>query len=132
MGKDEGICIYELSDVTGKIYKDDVNEGVILPTDLVMKATYEEVGFMNKRGLWDIKSVKECWEKTGKPPVSVRWVRTNKAHPVGIDIRCRLVARDFKGGENGRDDLFAETPPLEAKRMLLSLSLIHISEPTRR
>ena len=65
-------------------------------------------------------SVKECFAKTGKPPVSVRWVRTNKAHPVGTDIRCRLVARDFKAGEKGRDDLFAETPPLEAKRILLS------------
>jgi len=30
------------------------------------------------------------------------------------------VARDFAGGEKGRDDLFAETPPLEAKRLLLS------------
>jgi hypothetical protein len=30
-------------------------------------------------------------------------------------IRSRLVARDFKGGKDC-DDLFAETPPLEAKR----------------
>ena len=36
------------------------------------------------------------------------------------DVRCRLVGRDFKGGERGRDDLFAETLPLEAKRMLVS------------
>ena len=31
-----------------------------------------------------------------------------------------MVARDFKGGEKGRDDLFAATPPLEAKRLLIS------------
>ena len=31
-----------------------------------------------------------------------------------------MVARDFKGEDKDRDDLFAETPPLEAKRMLLS------------
>eukprot|EP00973_Karenia_brevis_P069178 9619237-Karenia_brevis.AAC.1 len=36
------------------------------------------------------------------------------------DVRCRMVAKDYKGKDNGRDDLFAETPPLEAKRMLLS------------
>ena len=35
-------------------------------------------------------------------------------------VRCRLVARDLKGGDKGRDDLFAETPPLEGKRLLLS------------
>eukprot|EP00973_Karenia_brevis_P021591 2968281-Karenia_brevis.AAC.1 len=31
-----------------------------------------------------------------------------------------MVAKDYKGKDKGRDDLFAETPPLEAKRMLLS------------
>ena len=31
-----------------------------------------------------------------------------------------MVARDFKGGDKDRDDLFAETPPLEAKRMIIS------------
>ena len=30
------------------------------------------------------------------------------------------MARDFKGNDKGRDDLFAATPPLEAERMLLS------------
>ena len=36
-------------------------------------------------------------------------------------IRCRLVARDFKPrGEKDREDLFAATPPLELKRMLIS------------
>jgi hypothetical protein len=82
----------------------------------------EEVGFMNKRKLWDVRTIKECWEKTGKPPVSVRRVDTNKGgwDLVSMLIRSRLVARDFKGGDKDRDDLFAEIPPLEAKRMLLS------------
>ena len=35
-------------------------------------------------------------------------------------IRSRLVARDFKGNDKDRDELFAGTPPLEAKRMLFS------------
>ena len=30
------------------------------------------------------------------------------------------MARDFKGGDKDRDDLFAEAPPSEAKRILLS------------
>ena len=31
-----------------------------------------------------------------------------------------MAARDSKGEDKGRDDLFAATAPLEAKRMLLS------------
>ena len=35
-------------------------------------------------------------------------------------VRCRLLARDFKGKDKGMNDLFAETPPLEAKKIILS------------
>ena len=35
-------------------------------------------------------------------------------------FRSGLVARDFKGADKDRDDLFAGTPPLQAKRMLFS------------
>eukprot|EP00973_Karenia_brevis_P046301 6420473-Karenia_brevis.AAC.1 len=37
-----------------------------------------------------------------------------------FDVRSRMVAKNYKGKDKGRDDLFAETPPLEAKRMLFS------------
>eukprot|EP00973_Karenia_brevis_P063887 8881083-Karenia_brevis.AAC.1 len=36
------------------------------------------------------------------------------------ELRSRMVARSFKGGDKDRDDLFAETPPMEAKRLLMS------------
>ena len=49
---------------------------------------------------------------------SVRWVDVWKEAP--REVRCRLVARDFKGGDKDRDDLFAATPPWEAVRMLMS------------
>ena len=52
-------------------------------------------------------------EKTGKAPVTVRWADVLKA----TGIRSRLVARDFKGGDKDRDDLFAATPPLEGIRL---------------
>ncbi len=94
---------------------DDVNGGVLNLKD-VMAARHEEVGYMQGRNIWSLKPIQECWDKTGKDPVSVRWVDTDK----GDLIRSRLVARDFKGQDKDRDDLFAETPPLEAKRMLIS------------
>ena len=32
---------------------------------------------MEGRKIWDLRTVAECIEKTGKPPVSVRWVDAN-------------------------------------------------------
>ena len=71
---------------------------------------------MVKRGIWKVRPTTESWETLGKAPESVRWVDTLKSD----GVRSRQVARDFKGGDNDRDDLFAATPPLESKRMLLS------------
>ena len=66
-------------------------------------ARKEEIDFMRTRNIWGLAPVSECWEKTDKAPVSVRWVDTNKG---GIDemlIRSRLVARDFQGRDNDRE-----------------------------
>ena len=98
---------------------DDVHGGT-MPADKVEEARDEEVTYMQKRKIWSEKSIEECWRITGKEPVSVRWVDTNKGGPGEMVVRCRLVARDFKGGDKDRDDLFAETPPLEGKRLLIS------------
>ena len=75
---------------------------------------------MQGRNIWTLRPTRECWELTGKAPVSVRWVDTNKGGLIEWIIRSRLVARDFKGGDSDRDDLFAGTPPLEAIGMILS------------
>ena len=77
---------------------------------------------MRKIQLYDVVESAECWEKAGTPPVTTKWVRVNKGTPEVPDVRCRLVARDFKPkGEKDRSEIFAAMP----------LSLIHISEPTR-
>ena len=60
---------------------------------------------------------KEAWDKTGRGSVSVEWVDTDNG---GGNIRCRLVARDFKTKDSCREDLFAATPPLELLRVMLS------------
>jgi hypothetical protein len=99
---------------------DDVHGGEIAVKDL-RKARKEEVDFMVKRKIWTEVPMSACWEKSGKAPVSVRWVDVNKGTQEDPEIRCRLVARDFKGKhDKDREDLFAATPPLEAKRALFS------------
>eukprot|EP00973_Karenia_brevis_P051171 7107772-Karenia_brevis.AAC.1 len=51
----------------------------------------------------------------------MRWVVTNKAHMKGtFEVRSRMVAMNFNGGDRDRDDLVAETSPLEARRLLMS------------
>ena len=44
---------------------DDVHGGE-LPYDKVKAAREEEIGFMEERGIWTLKPISECWEKTGK------------------------------------------------------------------
>ena len=94
---------------------DDVNGGELDAGD-VREARKEEVEYMESRRIWDVKPTSECWDKLGKAPVGVRWVDSRKSS----GVRSRLVARDFKGKDNDRDDLFAATPPLEGIRLLLS------------
>ena len=81
----------------------------------------EEVEYMKSRNIWREVDVDESWAKTGRGPVSVRWVDTDKGTEGVPNIRCRLVARDFKSRDDrDREDLFAATPPLELLKCLLS------------
>ena len=57
--------------------RDDVKGGE-LPIGKVKEARREEMVFIQGRKLWDLKPVEECWEKLGKPLLSMRWVDTNK------------------------------------------------------
>ena len=76
--------------------------------------------YMKARTL-DIVRKKECWEKTGKVPISTKWADTDKTHgEKEIRVRSRLVARDFKTrGERNREDSYCAPPPLELLRFLV-------------
>ena len=95
---------------------DDVRGGWLDMAE-VRKARMEEVGYMQKEQLWDVVQRQQA---EGQRIVSVKWVDTNKGSDDKPEIRCRLVARDFKGHDKDREDLFAATPPWELKRVLMS------------
>ena len=86
---------------------DDIH-GTQLPMAQVREARHEEMSHM-KNHTFDIVKRKECYERTGKAPISTRWIDTDKSHGQGImEVRSRFVARDFKKrGEKDREDLSA-------------------------
>ena len=93
-----------------------------LDPHLVELARADEVKGVFKHKLFDKVPIQECWNNTNAKPVSTRWVDTNKSDDVEPDYRSRWVGREFKGKDNDRDDLFAATPPLEAKKALIALA----------
>ena len=100
-------------------FVDDLT-GQPLDPILCRAARRKEMDLIKDKGLWVKRTIKECWERTRAPPVTVRWVETNKGDDVTPNIRSRLVARQIRGP--GQDAVFAPTPPLEALRTVLSLA----------
>ena len=81
------------------------------------KARGEEIIEFHKHGVYRKVPIRESWEKTGKAPLAIRWIDINKGDAENEEYRSRLVAKEIKMDK--REDLFAATPPLEAKKLLL-------------
>ena len=76
---------------------------------------------MYRRQVWVEKYIEDCFRDIGKPPIPVRWVKTNKGDELHPNIRCRLVAKHLAAKYGGKDmeDLFAAMPPFEMVKALL-------------
>ena len=116
--------VEQRADEMDEFADDDPDDQLELNPENVAAARAEEVAYMEERGLWDVVPVPH-----GVHPVSVRWVDVVKGDG---STRSRLVARDFRGKDHGRDDLFAATPPLEAFRMVLSRAATETPSRRRR
>ena len=103
---------------TGGEFRDAVT-GKALPTHLVKKARAEEVAFFRSKPVYQKVPRAQCFARTGKPPIRVKWVDVNKGDEVQPEIRSRLVAMEFNTGQRS-EHWWAGTPPLEALRLLLS------------
>ena len=113
------------------VFVDDIYN-VPLNPQLVMAARADEVKGVYNHKLFDKVPIKECWDETGARPVSTRWVDINKGDDEHPDCRSRWVGREFKGKDNDRDDLFAATPPLEAKKALIARAACQKGVDTKR
>ena len=97
---------------------DDVS-GVKLNSKKVKAAREEEIGYFRKKGVYTKITRKEA-EQMGCKVVKVRWIDINKGDEANPVYRSRLVAKEFREGENDEENLFAGTPPLEALKLLIS------------
>ena len=88
--KDEGLQEHEEAGGDGMT----VFEAVCwLDREKVREARMEEVGYMKTKLLWDEVSRSDA---SGHRIVSGKWVDTNRGTENKPEIRCRLVARDFR------------------------------------
>ena len=64
--------------------------------------------------------VSECHKRTGKAPISVRWIDINGGDEEKPNYRSRLVAREIN--IHKREDLFAAIPPLVTLKLIISIA----------
>ena len=111
-------------------YVDDIT-GQPLSPELCKKARATDFDYFRRREVWTLRKVNEALTRTGKPPISVRWVEVSKGDDVNPKIRSRLVEREIR--MKGEEAIFAPTPPLESRRMVLSHAAMRPpSSPMRR
>ena len=69
--------------------------------------------------------ISEYVRMTGKQPIGSKWIDINKGDAKSPNYRSRLVAKEIKRGPS--DEMFAATPPLEAKKSLFSMAMSQFS-----
>ena len=60
----------------------------------------------------------ECYKATGRAPIGVWWIDTNKGDRARPTYRSRLVAKEYR--VEAKLELFTATPPTECVRPLAS------------
>ncbi len=108
-------------------YRDDLT-GQVLKDALVKEARAKELAFFYSKRVWLKTPKSHARAKSGRPPISVRWVDVNKGDDMHPNYRSRLVARQIKALDQSGQSFFAPAPPLEALRTVLSLAATSIGK----
>ena len=115
-------------------FKDSVT-GQQLEPALVRAARKLEMEYFESKQVWETRPRAEALARTGKAPISVRWIDTNTGDDDSPNYRSRLVAREIR--RKDENPMFAPTPPLESLRTVVSLAATnargmppHVRDPT--
>lgn len=95
--------------------------GEALKTQLVLKPRKEEMDKYFSHNANEKVPIEESHKVTGKGQIGSRWIDINKGDDVNPDYRSRLIAK--KINRSPSDEMFAATPPLEAKKMPFSMAM---------
>ena len=123
--EDDGVVDHHEDYLTDEEFDDDVNGGVLDPR-LVRAAREEELRWLRRRNTWTKVPWDQAISESGKQPISLRWVDTNKGDDQRPDYRSRLVVREIRRGKSRvlpDAQLFSSMPPLEALKTLCSLNM---------
>jgi hypothetical protein len=108
---------------------DDVNNCPLDPVK-VREARRAEMDYFRKMKVYKKVPLQRCKDLTGKAPIKVRWIDTNKQDEQNPKYRSRLVAKDFKKYHD--PDLYTATPPIEMLRYIISRAATGMSRTGRR
>ncbi|CAE7515888.1 unnamed protein product [Symbiodinium natans] len=103
----------------------DANTGAQLDARKVAEARASELAWVKKQGVYEKVEESVCWDETGRPPITLKWVDRNKGDDVRENYRSRLVVREVKSQGQAAlipdYALFSSMPPLEGLKILCSL-----------
>ena len=103
----------------------DANTGAQLDAKKVAEARASELAWVKKQGVYEKVEESVCWDETGRPPITLKWVDRNKGDDVRENYRSRLVVREVKSQGQAAlipdYALFSSMPPLEGLKILCSL-----------
>ena len=85
----------------------------------VRKARDKEMKYIEEKGVWKVIAREEAVRREVKI-IKTRWIDINKGDRANPNYRSRLVAKEFRDGN--QEGLFASTPPLEALKLLISMT----------
>ena len=72
-------------------FKDDLT-GQVLRDELVRAARAAELAYFHSKNVWNKVPKSRARERTGRAPISVRWVDVNKGDDIQPNYRSWLVA----------------------------------------
>ena len=107
-----------------EVYWDD-SKGGYLDAKLVRKARMEEIAELLRYKVYEKRPIAECLKVTGKKPMGIGWVDTNKGDNDNPEYRSRIVAKDLKTKRDPNMpaiDTCAPMPALEMLKFMLSLA----------
>lgn len=96
-----------------------------LPLKELQEAMRDELSYLNEN-VWEGAPIDEALLVPNAVVVGTRWILSNKQDKEDPDVRARLVAQEVAHTQD--ESYFAATPPLEAKRALISTM---VTERTR-